>query len=244
MSAAEDLRLLDLDIETLFVVSPDGRLVRQSPPSAMPAPRLFVAGCSGGNRLRAAAGLDAGLVADLEAIVTDAPPWIELAEGPPGLAAMLAHLAQPEPAATHLIYPLPNNHAFVAGAAIVRSGEPEGERLLARLGREGLPPHLVAAGFLSLDDFWEPWCAALKGETIAAMCFAARLGPAGAEAGVYTFEGFRGRGLAAAVTAAWSAHPALAVRTLFYSTSRDNRSSQRVAERLGLRRFGLSLSIA
>jgi hypothetical protein len=44
------------------------------------------------------------------------------------------------------------------------------------------------------------------------------------------------RGLAAAVTAAWSAQ--VADRTAFYSTSEDNLASQGVARRLGLRPLG------
>jgi hypothetical protein len=49
--------------------------------------------------------------------------------------------------------------------------------------------------------------------------------------------------LAAAVTAGWSRLDSLAGRDLFYSTSTANRSSQRVAERLGLPRLGARLAI-
>jgi len=81
----------------------------------------------------------------------------------------------------------------------------------------------------------------MEGEEIAAIAIAARLGEKGAEVGVYTFSNFRGRGLAAAVTASWSAMRSLDGRALFYSTSRSNRSSQRVAARLGLRLIGASV---
>jgi predicted GNAT family acetyltransferase len=106
-----------------------------------------------------------------------------------------------------------------------------------------MPLHLVEAGFATLEDFWAPWCAATVDGVIAALCFAARIGPRGLEAGVYTFAAFRGQGLAAAVTAAWSSLPELADKALFYSTSLDNHSSQRVAKRLGLRRFAISLAL-
>jgi predicted GNAT family acetyltransferase len=101
------------------------------------------------------------------------------------------------------------------------------------------------AGFKSVADFWEPWCVALDGNenAIASMCYAARLGDKGAEAGVYTFPRYRSRGLAAAVTASWASMAALNNRELFYSTSAANRSSQRVAARLGLRLIGASFSI-
>ncbi len=106
-----------------------------------------------------------------------------------------------------------------------------------------MPPALHEAGFKSIADLWEPWCVAVEGEEVAAIAFAARLGVIGAEIGVYTFPGFRSRGFAAAVTAEWSSIPSLDGRALFYSTSRSNRSSQRVAARLGLRIIGASVGI-
>ena len=83
----------------------------------------------------------------------------------------------------------------------------------------------------------------LAGDEIASLAFAAGVGPASAEVGLYTFPAFRGRGLGAAATAAWTSHPALAGKTLFYGTDRENVSSQRVVERLGLPVLGTSLSI-
>ena len=100
------------------------------------------------------------------------------------------------------------------------------------------------AGFKSVADLWEPWCIALEGEEVAAIAFAARLGSVGAEIGVYTFRNFRSRGFAATVAANWSSMPSLEGHVLFYSTSRSNRSSQRVASRLGLQMIGASVSVA
>jgi RimJ/RimL family protein N-acetyltransferase len=66
------------------------------------------------------------------------------------------------------------------------------------------------------------------------------LTPRGAECGVWTQPGFRGRGYATATAtaAAWAASLRPTGRILFYSTDADNRSSQRVAERLQLRPIG------
>ncbi|OAA53570.1 Acyl-CoA N-acyltransferase [Cordyceps fumosorosea ARSEF 2679] len=59
-----------------------------------------------------------------------------------------------------------------------------------------------------------------------------------AEAGIWTREDWRGRGLAARTVAAWAtAHPPQ-TRTLFYSTARENAASQAVARTLGLEEFG------
>ncbi|WP_239511383.1 GNAT family N-acetyltransferase [Burkholderia sp. JP2-270] len=76
------------------------------------------------------------------------------------------------------------------------------------------------------------------------VAFAARLSDVGAELGRATAPAFRGRGLTAAVTAAWSRLPSLRSRTLSYSTDSDNRASQRVASRLGLALRGMTLRIA
>jgi predicted GNAT family acetyltransferase len=106
-----------------------------------------------------------------------------------------------------------------------------------------MPQDLVDAGFLDLTHFWEPWCVATVDGKIAALAFAVRLGQQGAELGVNTLPAYRSRGLAAAVTAGWSAHPALQTRPLFYGTHRDNLSSQRVIARLGLPFLGIRLQI-
>ncbi len=123
------------------------------------------------------------------------------------------------------------------------SNTPEGDRLLVHLRDRGMPDALVALGFVDVGELWAPWCVALHNEDIASIALAARLGSAGAETGVATVPAFRGRGFAAAATAGWAMLPALRERVLFYSTSRANVSSQRVAQRLALRFPGASLAI-
>ncbi|MFI7610236.1 GNAT family N-acetyltransferase [Nonomuraea terrae] len=82
-----------------------------------------------------------------------------------------------------------------------------------------------------------PWSMIVDSDQVVSICHTPSRTSAGAEAGTWTAQPFRGRGYAAATTAAWvdllSRCP-----FLFYSTSADNRSSQRVAERLGLRNIG------
>jgi predicted GNAT family acetyltransferase len=106
-----------------------------------------------------------------------------------------------------------------------------------------MPDDLLALGFEDVSHFWEPWCVALDGAEIASIAFSARLTPASAATGVATVPSRRGLGYAAAATAGWAKHPALACRHLFYGTSRTNFSSQRVVQRLGLRYIGASLAI-
>ncbi|WP_228011255.1 GNAT family N-acetyltransferase [Nonomuraea phyllanthi] len=81
-----------------------------------------------------------------------------------------------------------------------------------------------------------PWAMIVEDGQVASICHSARLTPGGAEAGTWTAPAFRGRGYAAAATVAWAA--LLPGIPLFYSTDAANRSSRRVAERLGLRALG------
>ena len=102
---------------------------------------------------------------------------------------------------------------------------------------------MLALGFVDGGELWAPWCVALHQDEVASIAFAARLGPSATETGVTTVPAFRGHGFAAAATAGWVSLPSLRGRALFYSTSRTNVSSQRVAQRLGLRFLGASLDI-
>jgi GNAT acetyltransferase len=142
-----------------------------------------------------------------------------------------------------LTFMLPDSAPVSNGGSVVASGTPAGDELLARLEAEGMPAGLTGMGFADTGDLWPPWCAALSGGTLVSIAFAARLSPVGAEVGVATAPEARGRGLAAAVTAAWSCHVELAGRACFYTTDAENRSSRRVAERLGLRLLGPTISV-
>ena len=90
-----------------------------------------------------------------------------------------------------------------------------------------------------VDGSLGPWTMALEGERVVSICHTpGPLGPRGAECGVWTDAAFRGRGLAAAVTAEWAALLRPSGRHLFYGTDAENLSSQRVTQRLGLRPLG------
>lgn len=239
----DTLRALALDLGVTFALSPAGRILGENDPDGSPPPRLVLAGCRAGNRLAVRHDLDDLLARGLEALVARMPPWWDPDRPPDGVES-LAALLQAPPQPVHVIHRLPNGLAPDPAVEIVAGEGPDGRRLAARLAREGLPAAQTGAGFLTLGDFWPPWCVALAEGEIAAIAFAARTGAAGCEIGVYTFQGFRGRGLAAAVTAAWSSLPSLAGKRLFYSASWANRSSLRVIDRLALPRLGVSLRIA
>jgi hypothetical protein len=245
-STADDLRLLHVDIDTMFVMSAAGRIERENDPDRSSGPRVFFSGCPFGNLTRVRYDLDDATAMRILEVAAKEPPWRDPDAMPACAEKIVALLSGGQPAAISmaLIYQLPNDLRYEHPAAIVRGDSDEGRQMLARLADRGMPDYMQTAGFKGVGDFWEPWCVALDGAEIASMAFAARLGVSGAELGVYTFPKYRGRGLAAAVTAAWSSMRSLNQHALFYSTSKSNLSSQRVTARLGLRLIGTSFRIS
>jgi hypothetical protein len=244
-STADDLRLLQVDIDTMFVMSAAGRIERENDPDRSSGPRVFFAGCPFGNLARVRYDVEDDVAMRILEVAALEPAWRD-PDAMPACAEKIVELlssGQPAEVSTALIYQLPNRLRYEHPAAIVRGDSEDGRQMLARLAERGMPDYMQTAGFKEAGDFWEPWCVALDGTEIASMAFAARLGVSGAELGVYTFPKYRGRGLAAAVTAAWSSMPSLNQHALFYSTSKSNRSSQRVTARLGLRLIGTSVRI-
>jgi RimJ/RimL family protein N-acetyltransferase len=130
---------------------------------------------------------------------------------------------------------VPEGARYDANVEILRSIDTRGEQ------REGVPEE---SGWR--DDEWDdllagklgPWGMVVVDGQVVSICHSARLSERGAEAGTWTHKDFRGRGYAAAATAAWAALFAGSGKTLFYSTDGDNRPSQRVAERLSLPLIG------
>lgn len=89
-----------------------------------------------------------------------------------------------------------------------------------------------------------PWAIAVVGDRVVSIAHTpVAMSAEAAECGAWTDPDYRGRGYAAATVAAWAAilHPT--GRELFYSTDAENLSSQRVAERLGLRLIGWTWSL-
>jgi RimJ/RimL family protein N-acetyltransferase len=89
-----------------------------------------------------------------------------------------------------------------------------------------------------LDGRLGAWVMATHGDQVISICHTPIANATAADAGVWTHPDFRGHGHAAATTAEWAALMRPSGRLLFYSTSRTNRASQRVAARLGLRHIG------
>ena len=228
MSAAASL--LAVEIETLWVSDAAGRLLhtREAAPSSAPA--FVVAHAESETLCAFNSRVPPSLARELESLASssdDSPATRDAIQ-----TLLESHLG-PVTTTQSVGYLIPANASYSHEFHIVTpSSAPES---LA-------PP----TGANWPDDEWQsllagdlgPWAAAVVEGSTAALCLTARQGPRGAEAGVFTAPAFRGRGLAAAVTAAWASEFPPGSRHLFYSTSVENLSSQQVAERLGLREIG------
>lgn len=239
-----DSHFLRTDYRTLFRLRPDGRIERENDPDGSEGPRFWFAGCPEGNVFGLRADLPDDLAARLEDLAFAEPRLVHPAT-PQHLDRYLSLLGVDGAAAYYLglIYELPHAHPYPGGIRLITSDTSDGHALVRSWAGAGMPAGLVELGFRTLADLWAPWCVAVIDGEVASIAFAARLADDGAELGVVTVKTFRGQGLAAAVTAGWSRIPALRSRTLFYSTTFDNASSQRVAARLDLPLRGTSLRI-
>jgi hypothetical protein len=211
---SEPLDLLRKLMDAGYARTPEGRMLHVNDPDGSEAPRMALGICAQG-----AIVLYRHDVADVSTLGTAVAPQA------------LEH---------HHI--LPHDTRW-DGPPVIAHGTPEGDALWARLERDGLPPGIVAQGFTDLSHFWPPWCVVMEGNEIASIAFAARIDAHAACIGVATVPAFRGRGLACAVTAAWSALPALAGHALFYSTHFDNHASRRVIAKLALPHLGTGLTM-
>lgn len=232
---------LSQDYQTLFRLTDNQRIERENDPDCSPGPRFWSASCAEGTISGIRTDVPEEIANRLQALAITEPPFTHPAE-PKHLDLYLATLA-PARQTFGLIYELPHNLSFSSSARLVSGETEDGHDLLKSIEKRGMPAHVASHGFHSTRDFWAPWCVATVDGEIASIAFAARLSDVGAEIGVTTMKVFRGKGFAAAVTAAWSRLESLQSRTLFYSADRENLSSQRVAERLGLRQRGSTLRI-
>lgn len=235
---ATDLELLEIEIETLWASDHRGRLVSSRESIVRPAPHLVIAVSNDGQIATIGSEVPDGLAVELQAAVAGESP------SPPATPpASIARCEQLLKNAVGLVelsagpsYVIPLATAFESPAVIVHSDDENTDALRDQAAKR--------AGWsaeewnLLLDGSYGPWAVATIGGRVIAICHTARLADRGAEAGVWTDPEFRGQGHGAAVTAAWASLLAPSGRHLFYSTSADNLSSQRVAARLNLHPIG------
>jgi hypothetical protein len=240
---AERSDLAPIEAATLFVLTASGRIQCENDPPRSHGPRMYLGGCEAGNvaRIRHDVGDDTARA--IEALAADEPPLAHPSSTPEHLdnyVQLLAREAPIEQQTAGLTFYAAGPLEYEHDVTLVCSDTPAGDRMLATIADQGMPPSLVALGFTAL---WPPWCVALHDGAIASVAETVRSGESGVEAGITTVPELRRRGFAAAATAGWAAHPALDGRVRFYSTQRANVASQGVARRLGLRFVGANLRV-
>jgi hypothetical protein len=243
-AATPELELLELHRHTAFAFDGRGRMTHERAPDRSRGKRFSFVGCREGNLGVIRDDVRDPSARELERLIDEEPPLSSPDAVPVHCEDYLALLDRPLSAhLLGLLWVFPTPLRYVHEVRLVRSGTSDGDRLLSRFA-DLVHDSLAEAGFREAGDLWAPWCIALvDGHGVASIAQTVRAGPGGAEVGVNTAIGYRGLGLGAAATAGWSAHPDFEQRTLFYSTSRENRSSRRVATRLGLRFVGSTFAV-
>ena len=244
-SDSDVLGLLRLETATLCEVTELGRTTIGRSPERKAPPRMSLVRSPAGSLVWLRHDVDDEAAREVEALAS-AEPWpddpsslpIHLSAFGRILGVSVDDVDRGGP-----IYTFPDRPTFAHPARLIRSGTGDADRLVARLVEHGMPESLSSAGFVDVGELWEPWCIAADGEEIASIAFTVGSTASSAEVGVCSMVAFRGRGFAAAAVAGWASHPELRGRTLFYSTSWSNVSSQRVTDRLGLRFLGTRFTI-
>lgn len=234
-----DLELLAIEIDTLWLEDDRNRLLKVQNAQDRPALHLRVGVSTEGWTLAFGSDVPDAVVEELQAAFDVEPPAADPSK-PPALFARCKQLLESAlgdvESSGGPSYVIPTGTSFVSGAALLRSDDEHKERLrtqdLQRLNWSAEEWRQLLDGDLG------PWAFVMNGDRVVSMCHTARLAGNGAEAGTWTDPDYRGRGYAAAATAAWASLFAPGDRHLFYSTGADNLSSQRVAARLNLPLIG------
>ncbi len=230
-----DLELLELDLATTFIHDARGRIVRNNEPDGEPAPRFLFGRTRVGNCWRVRDDVPDHIALQLEDLAAPEPVQDDLTLPPGHFGAMHEALGahfEPGDGGYDLAYRFPEAMAEFARAIRITPGNVS---LLHRIwsvegASEGLDHGLI-------------WTAMVVEGAAVSHCYSCRLTDRAAVAGVETLEGYRRRGYATAVTAAWAQAVRDSGRIPLYSTSWDNLASQAVARKLGLVQYAVGFGI-
>jgi RimJ/RimL family protein N-acetyltransferase len=236
-----DLQLIDIQISTLFVADPDGRLRYIGEPGYEeseldPAPRFFMGRTKAGNLWRFRHDLPADLVRALDRVCRSEPITANLADPAMHTAEIRAALHAHAPITHEQRGPAYwiRDSVQASSAQVILVSEPNAHLLEANFPWKLTSPSGFKTG---------PVMAAVVQGHAVSICYCSRLTALAAEAGVETVEAARGHGYASAAVAGWAS--AVRQRGLLplYSTSWANVASQGVARKLGMVHYGEDWSI-
>lgn len=232
-----DVELMEIEVETLWLADARGRLTRAGERYGRAAPHVVIAAATDGQRIAIGSEVPEALALELREAIEESTHSGDPATRPLALDRCI-ELLEPAVGTIELAsgpsYWIPRRTTFTSAADLVRSGNLHEEPLMPPDGANWSADEWREL----IDGTLGPWAMAVDERRVVAICHSARLTDRGAEAGLWTAVEHRGRGIGAAVTAAWAGLFDPSERHLFYSTSADNFSSQNVARRLSLRPIG------
>lgn len=230
------LDLLKIQVEMSFVHDQSGRLTyinEPAEPETYPAPRFFLGYSGSGFVYRFRNDLPSSVCEQLEELVlsTSFPP-----------------VPQSHPACAKEVEEILLSHAPIqkiwSGPAFRFPEHIKFDAQVVRIASHNAD--LLENGFsdwISELDFIQPCMAIVEEGHAVSICQSVRKSPHAEAAGVDTLASHRGKGYAPLVVAGWAEAVKAKRKIPFYSTSWENRSSQRVAEKLGLIQFGVDYHV-
>ncbi|MQA00469.1 MAG: GNAT family N-acetyltransferase [Dehalococcoidia bacterium] len=227
------LDLASMHFESLYELDAVGRLAGIREPGAGPPPRFALVRTAEGHRSLVRGDVSLDVASRLRILVEAEPPLAASLELPVQREAFRAALEAQAPVGSEYAGPafeLPED--LDAPRDAVRIVETDAH-LLERYF-EGPMRHLADR---------DPVFAVIEDDCAVAVCQSARRPSRGIEAGVMTAEGYRRRGYAARVVAAWAAEIRARGHVPLYSTWRANEASRATAARLGARLYGVDFSL-
>ena len=230
-----DRELMKIQVEVLFTQDENRRLQHINEPigGREPAPRFFFGYTNKGSICRFRHDLPDNVIAQLKKVADAEPMPVNFEKIPKSHRQFTDILQSHAPIERVWIGPAYRFPEHITPPTNV-----------VRLSRENAG--LLKKGFVKTVpelNSSQPYFAIIEDSQAVAICRSVRLSSRAHEAGVDTLVGYRRRGYATSVIAAW----ALAVRVLnripLYSTSWDNVASQGVAQRLGLVQYGVDYHV-
>ncbi len=215
-----------LRLQTLFVFDDRGRITSTREPGGGPGPLFAIIRSRAECAWAVRADVPEDVASGLERVARAEPPAADFRLPPVHADRYVATLTRAVRDAP--LHPS-SGPSFTFPEALPLAGEivrVEDERLLA--------PHFEGWVVGEIAEGRAPVVAVVEDGIPVSICFCARSSEVAAEAGLETAAGFRGRGYAALVTAAWAAAIRASGRTPLYSTSWTNLASLAVARKLGL----------
>ena len=226
--------MLDQHLDTIYTYDSRGRITGNNQFSGGEVPRFHLARSGAANFWRLRHDVDDETAAALMRLAREEPLLLEPSAPPTHEPEYMTVLADAAPIEAVWRGPA---YAFAQAPADPIEGV--------------VHMHAGNAGLLRayMDDWLEdvphrrPFLAMVENGHAVAVCASVRITPTAHEAGVETAPGFRGRGHALRVVAAWAQAVATLGARPLYSTSWDNTASQAVAARLGLKFIGADFHV-